>query len=184
MGFPPYGPTIIWRMLTEQEANGWPGLLEEVNKMCDTLNLEYPSKTSMSRKSYKEAVKKACQWWDEANMKREMERMENKKMRTMIHENLDLKDYVRNGSLISARKTWQIRCYMLDVAGNYPGHSKYKRTDWRCQACSLELREDQEHLLICEGYEDLRKNLDLSSEPELVSFYQRVMDRRRQMNWS
>ena len=73
---------------------------------------------------------------------------------------------------------------MLDVAGNYPGHSKYKRTDGRCQACSLELSEDQEHLLICEGYEDLRKNLDLSSEPELVSFYQRVMDRRRQMNWS
>ena len=85
--------------------------------MCDTLNLEYPSKTSMSRKSYNEAVKKACQWWDEANMKKEMERMENKKMRTMIHENLDLKEYVRNGPLVSARKTWQIRCYMLDVAG-------------------------------------------------------------------
>ena len=32
------------RMLTEQEANKWPGLLEEVNKMCDTLNLEYPSR--------------------------------------------------------------------------------------------------------------------------------------------
>ena len=41
---------------TEQEANKWPGLVEEVDKMCDTLNLEYPSKTSMSRKSYSEAV--------------------------------------------------------------------------------------------------------------------------------
>ena len=172
------------RMLTEQEANGWPGLLEEVNKMCNTLNLEHPSKTSMSRKSYNEAVKKACQWWDEANMKKEMERMQNKKMRTMIHENLDLKEYVRKGSLISARKTWQIRSFMLDVAGNYPGHSKYKGSDWRCQACSLELREDQEHLLVCEGYEDLKENLDLRSESEMVNFYQRVMDRRRQMNWS
>ena len=34
------------RMLVEQEANKWPGLLEEVNRMCETLNLEYPSKTS------------------------------------------------------------------------------------------------------------------------------------------
>ena len=110
--------------------------------------------------------------------------MQNKKMRTMIHENLDLKEYVRKGSLASARKTWQIRSFMLDVAGNYPGHSKYKGSDWRCQACSLELREDQEHLLVCEGYEDLKENLDLRSESEMVNFYQRVMDRRRQMNWS
>jgi len=29
------------RMLVEQEANKWPGLLEEVNRMCETLNLEY-----------------------------------------------------------------------------------------------------------------------------------------------
>jgi len=48
----------------------------------------------------------------------------------------------------------------------------------------LELREDQEHLLVCEGYEDLKENLDLRSESEMVNFYQRVMDRRRQMNWS
>ena len=57
-------------------------------------------------------------------------------------------------------------------------------SDWRCQACSLELREDQEHLLVCDGYEDLKENLDLRSESEMVNFYQRVMDRRRQMNWS
>ena len=78
----------------------------------------------------------------------------------------------------------QIRCFMLDVAGNYPNHSKYKGTDWKCQACSLEVREDQEHLLVCDGYEDLRENLDLRMEQEMVSFYQRVMDRRRQMNLS
>ena len=71
------------------------------------------------------AVKKACRWKDEAMMKTEMGRMEDKKMRTMVHQNLDLKDYVRNGSLFSARKTWQVRCFMLDVAGNFPNHSKY-----------------------------------------------------------
>ena len=171
------------RMLVEQEANKWPGLLEEVNRMCETLNLEYPSKTSMSKKSYSDAVKKACRWKDEAMMKTEMGRMEDKKMRTMVHQNLDLKDYVRNGSLFSARKTWQVRCFMLDVAGNFPNHSKYKVTDWKCQACVLELREDQEHLLVCDGCADLRENVDLRIEHEMVDFYQKVMDRRRERKW-
>ena len=116
-------------------------------------------------------------------MKKEMERMEDKKMRTMVHQNLDLKDYVRNGSLFSARKTWQVRCFMLDVAGNFPNHSKYKETDWKCQACVLELREDQEHLLVCDGYADLRENVDLRIEHEMVDFYQKVMDRRRERKW-
>ena len=151
--------------------------------MCETLNLEYPSKTSMSKKSYSDAVKKACRWKDEAMMKTEMGRMEDKKMRTMVHQNLDLKDYVRNGSLFSARKTWQVRCFMLDVAGNYPKHSKYKEMDWKCQACMLEVREDQEHLLVCDGYAYLRENLDLRMEHEMVGFYQRVMDRRRERKW-
>ena len=46
----------------------------------------------MSKKSYSDAVKKSCRWKDEAMMKTEMGRMEDKKMRTMVHQNLDLKD--------------------------------------------------------------------------------------------
>ena len=151
--------------------------------MCQALNLENPTRNSMSKKMYSDAVERACRWKYEAIMKIEMERMEDKKMRTMVHQNLDLKDYVRNGSLFSARKTWQVRCFMLDVAGNFPNHSKYKETDWKCQACVLELREDQEHLLVCDGYADLRENVDLRIEHEMVDFYQKVMDRRRERRW-
>ena len=72
---------------------------------------------------------------------------------------------------------------MLDVAGNFPNHSKYKETAWKCQACVLEVREDQEHLLVCDGYADLRENVDLWMEHETVDFYQKVMDRRREKKW-
>ena len=44
------------RMLVEQETNNWPGLLEEVNGMCVALNLENPTKTSMSKKMYSRPV--------------------------------------------------------------------------------------------------------------------------------
>ena len=72
-------------------------------------------------------------------------------MRTMVHQNLEMKGYVKEGTLYSARKTWEVRSHMLDVAGNYPNHSKYKKTSWMCQACDGAVREDQEHLKECVG---------------------------------
>ena len=77
-----------------------------------------------------------------------------------------------------------MRSHMLDVAGNYPGHNKYKDSMWRCQACDLEVKEDQEHLTKCEGYEDLRVDADLGHESELVDFFSRVMERRKEKNWN
>ena len=113
-----------------------------------------------------------------------MNRIEEKTMRTMVNQNLDLKEYVKNGTLFSARRTWEIRSHMLDVAGNYPGHSKYKATFWLCQACNLEVREDQEHLTVCEGYQDLRGDADLGNEGELVKFFNSVMERRELNEWN
>ena len=72
---------------------------------------------------------------------------------------------------------------MLDVAGNYPGQRKYEGSKWRCQACNLEVKEDQEHLTVCEGYEDLRGDADLGNETELVEFFSKVMGRRKENKW-
>ena len=39
----------------------------------------------------------------------------------MFFQNLDLKEYVEKGTLFSARKTWEARSHMQDMAGNFPG---------------------------------------------------------------
>ena len=117
-------------------------------------------------------------------MKEELENMKEKKMKIMYNQDLEMKDYVKKGTLYSARKTWEVRSNMLDVAGNYPGHNKYKDSMWRCQACHLEVKEDQEHLTKCEGYKDLRADADLGHESELVDFSSMVLERRREKNWN
>ena len=66
-------------MMHEQEANKWPGLVDEVEELCDSMNLQDPRKTQKGRKEYSKAVKEACRWMDEAKMKREMEKLKNKK---------------------------------------------------------------------------------------------------------
>ena len=45
------------------------------------------------------------------------------------------------------------------------------------------MREDQEHVTHCEGYEDLKEDADLTNEEELVQFFIKVMERRHEMNW-
>ena len=87
------------------------------------------------------------------------------------------------GTLFSARKTSEVRSHMLDVAGNFPGHRKYESSNWMCQACGGVVREDQEHLTQCEGYKDLRGDADLENQEELVKFFSKVMDRRKEKNW-
>ena len=56
-------------------------------------------------------------------------------------------------------------------------------TGWRCQACTLEVREDQDHLASCSGYSDIRAGRDLTVESELVEFIKSVMARRKEMSW-
>ena len=170
-------------MLEEQVSNDWPGLVKEVDKLVEVLKIEDPKTAQCGRKAYNEVVKTACKWRDEALMKEEMEPMKEKKMRTMVYQNLELKDYVKKGTLFSTRKTWEVRSHMLDVAGNYPGHRKYEPSNWMCQACGGVVREDQEHLTRCEGYTDLRGDADLENEEELLEFVLKVMNRRKEKNW-
>ena len=170
-------------MLEAQRKNDWPGLAQEVAGLCRWLELEDASTTRLDNKIYKKEVAKACKYMDETNMKREMERMKLKKMKIMIDNDCELKDYVKNGNVYSARKAWEVKSFMLRVAGNYPAHKKYESTGWRCQACPYMVREDQDHLTHCSGYSDLRIGADFDNDEELIKFYRKVMKRREDNGW-
>ena len=106
-----------------------------------------------------------------------------KKMKVMRKSDCTLKDYMKTGTLYSARKTWEMRSYMLRVAGNYPGHKKYLATGWQCQACLEQVREDQDHLTSCSGYSDLIQDKDMENDEDLVDFFSKVMARRERNGW-
>ena len=72
---------------------------------------------------------------------------------------------------------------MLHVAGNYSHNKRYEATGWQCQACVLQVREDQDHLSLCQGYADLRQGLDLETDDDLVEFLRQVMARRESHGW-
>ena len=104
-------------------------------------------------------------------MKKEMERMKDSKMKLMIKSDCKIKDYVTNGKLYEVQKATR----------NYPGHNEYARTEGRCQACPLLVREDQDHLSRCPGCSDLLDHLDLGLDADIGEFYKRVMIRREEL---
>ena len=106
-----------------------------------------------------------------------------RKIKVMKMEECRMKDYVKRGTLYSVRKMWEVRSYMLKVAGNYPGHRKYEVTGWQCQACNQEVREDQDHLAHCTGYSDLLEGKDISNDEDMLNFFSLVMNRREEMGW-
>ena len=105
------------------------------------------------------------------------------KMKVIRFDGWWMKKYVRTGHQHSVQSTWEIRAYMLRVAGNYSHHSRYLATGRLCQACQLQVREDQDHLAGFSCYEDLREGQDFGDDKELVEFYQAVMKRREQQGW-
>ena len=172
-------------MYEEQVRNNWPGLAKETAEICKELLLEDVNTTDKGKAEYKKEAKEAVRAMDEIMMKKEMgdETDGMTKMKRMRKSDISLKDYMRTGTLYSVRKTWEVRSYMLHVAGNYPGHRKYLATGWRCQACLGQVREDQDHLTSCSGYSDLQQGKDFDSDEELVAFYREVMARREKNGW-
>ena len=119
---------------------------------------------------------------EDVTMKRETNEMPN--MRKIRAKQWGCKEYVKSGTLHSVRSTWEARSYMLRVAGNYAHHGRYRATGWLCQACNLQVREDQDHLSQCEGYADLLQGRNLLDDAELVEFFRLVMARREREGWN
>ena len=169
-------------MYYEQVKNNWPGLAREAEDICEQLGIQNVNETVLSKKQFSQLVESAILTEEDKLLKSESANMD--KMKVIQAESWGLKEYVKSGNLYSVRSTWELRAYMLKVAGNYSHHSRYLATDWRCQACQLQVREDQDHLATtCDGYKDLREGKDMDDDKEMVDFFRMVMRRREQQGW-
>ena len=123
-------------MYEEQVKNDWPGLAREATAICKELVIEDVNETKQGIKEFSKVVKEAVRAMNEIQIKKEMgdevDRM--KKMKTMRKCSVSMKEYMRTGTLYSVRKTWEVKSYMLRVAGNYPGHMRYPATGARSRS--------------------------------------------------
>ena len=173
--------SLAQRMYDEQVKNIWPGLANEVEDLCEKLGIENCNETELTKKMFAKIVDQACNSYEDTIMK--MESQDMQKMKRIVVEDWGQKDYVKSGTLHSVWSTWKVRAYMLDVAGNFSHHRKYESSGWKCKGCTLQVREDQDHLTGCDGYSDLAEGKDFEEDADLVEFYRQVMARREEQGW-
>ena len=158
----------------EQIKNNWPGLVQEVRTICQNLDIEDASTTSMSKFCYRKVVDNACRIQDEVDMKGGMVGMT--KMEKLMNDDCARKEYMGIKSLKDVRDTFRMRTQLIEgIKGNQK--NKYRGGDMTCQGCKEQV-DTQSHVLTCGSYEDLRYNKDLSRDEDLVLFFKHVVKRR------
>ena len=173
--------SLARRVYEVQKLNSWPGLAKEVSSICEALVIEDANNTKEDVKHYFKKLKEACRVRDEVDMKKAMTSME--KMVILNNEDCKIKDYIKQKSINKVRDTFATRVMMLKFAGNYSHDERFRKSNWLCEACDLQITEDQVHITQCSGYTDLKVSRDIEfNNDDLVSFYQDVLARRDEID--
>ena len=149
--------TLAKMVMEEQLLMGWPGLCQEVSRICDTIGLPDVCLEDVDKTEIKEAIF----WHHYAVMKEEMEPL--KKLQQIVKEDLRKpQDFLSTGNLDQCRMAMRLRTGMLDIPGDMPG--RYQgREGCLAPGChpvtrgeeGPAVRETRDHLESCEGYSHL-----------------------------
>ena len=80
--------------------------------------------------------------------------------------------------LREARTFFRIRSSMIPAKMNMKGNQKFAEQLWKCDDCLS--MDSQSHILWCPAYAPLREGKNLSSDLDLVQYYQAVTKLREE----
>ena len=121
-------------VLEQQLRMDWPGLGQEVRKICKEVGL--PNVTEPKTAVNKEDVKDAIKYHHLKHMKLEMADPKYKKLKIMSHTDLSSRRVYSGWSLEECRMAFRLECFMLDCRVNMP--SKYQK-DLKCRLASRQV---------------------------------------------
>ena len=90
-------------------------------------------------------------------------------------ENFSAKSYLSDLNLNQARTKFKLRSRMVEVKNNFKGGRT--AVNLLCDSCESSL-ETQDHILFCPAYSDLRMDMDLGCDMDLVNYVRQVLVRR------
>ena len=102
-----------------------------------------------------------------------------------MREEFGIHDYFKTLSVAQSRLRFRIFARMTHrVAMCFKSDPKYIMTEHQCIACRAageevsETKDTEEHIVTCKYYLELREDLDLETDPGIVTYFQRVISRR------
>ena len=116
------------------------------------------------------------------NKERLIEMVKGKRYKKLDINNLELdnfnrKPYLSKLTIIDARLRFRIASQMVQtVKMNFQSDRAFKEDLWKCTACGK--ADSQKHLFSCKGYENFRKDKDLSKDKDLVTYFRSIIQER------
>ena len=173
--------SLAKQIQVEQEKHNVKGLSQEVKEFIDILSLPNCFQERIPPIRWKRLVKGAISNANEKEIRESSESFKKMKNKIEDSEKFKFKDYLSNLPLSQARTMFKHKYSMTEnVKMNYKGDPTFTKLPWKCQDC---MNQDTEiHLLWCPAYEDLRMGMDLSSDKDLCSYLQKVIQIRCKEN--
>ena len=99
-----------------------------------------------------------------------------------------LQAYMKTLNIAQARLRFKLKTSMTPtVRMNFPSEVEFSDQLWTCTGCSdvpdrsggvIGRRDTQTHIMVCPGYDDLRQDMNLDEDRDLVKYFSMVIKRR------
>ena len=166
-------------VLDQQVRMDWPGLGEEVRRICKDVGL--PDITRDSVRISKEDIKESIKYNNLKHLKTSMTE-KGIKLKKMSQTDMSRRRDYMKWSVEEARMALRLETYMFDCRVNMP--ARYQR-DLKCHACLLDGSlspddlarqpdEDQDHIEVCQGYSKLWQGLGSYNMRARCQFFMKV----------
>ena len=95
------------------------------------------------------------------------------------NEDFELKTYMKSFPVNQALVKFRLRGRVLHtIKTHFKSDKRFTSELWTWEGCSSSLDTPHHNLRQCASYEDLRQDLDLENEKDVIIFFQRVLQRR------
>ena len=166
-----------------QKSLKLPGLYSECAAFLNSLNISNPG--SYSRTQWKKMIKNEIISQNRKDLIDEAAKF--KKIDYKQADSFHRQGYLSELKVNDARMMFKIRTKMTPIVQmNFASDENFKKNHWTCSGCSemsnssLGNRDTQSHILHCPGYLDIRTELNLNCDSDLVRYFRNVI--RRRMN--
>ena len=129
--------SLARRVYEEQVSKQWPGLAQEVIKICQEIGVESAGTTKLSKTVYRKKLVSACHDKNKERIKNECEG--KRKCERILMEEYGRKKYVDNAQINHVRDTYRARFGLLPFAGNFKNDKRFSGIGGLCR-CKRVLR--------------------------------------------
>ena len=168
--------SLAKEILCAQEKYSLPSLTDECKDILDELNIS--NIHELSKYQWKRLVKSHMRKKNKADLIGECHQY--KKISFVETDTFERQSYLSELNVSEARMRFKIARYMvLTVQMNFKSDPAFTANRWTCSGCSGSL-DTQAHILNCPGYSDLRSNLNLELDVDLVRYFHQVIRKRQE----